>query len=154
MDLSGRPLKRILPVLVSLVGVVLAVAQDGGRALKEEEREGEKDTGEGERWVRTLEEGMWPRRYDGVFSCPCGSNDCFVDSDDKTGVSGPEVISSTCYLPSTDPGTTESASGSHSDIYKNETGFATEYCSFSPNHALCRYSVDKTGPACVKVREK
>ncbi|XP_037794543.1 CRISP/Allergen/PR-1-like, partial [Penaeus monodon] len=146
MDLSRRPLKRVLLALLSLAGVVLAVAQDGGRTLQEEEREEEKGKVEGEQWVRPLKEGMWPRRYDGVFSCPCGSNDCFVGSGDKGGVSGPEIISSTCFLPSTDPGRTESG-----NIYKNETGFATEYCSFSPNHALCRYSVDKTGPACVKI---
>nr|XP_027209968.1 uncharacterized protein LOC113803386 [Penaeus vannamei] len=149
MDLSGCPRRRVLLVLVSLVGVALVLGQDGGGDLKEEG----KGEGEGERWGRPQEEDLWARRYDGVFSCPCGANNCSVGANNKEGVSGPEVISSTCYLPSTDPGAPENDNATlpvHSNIYKNETALATDYCRLSPNHALCRYSVDEAGPACVK----
>ncbi|XP_042889295.1 venom allergen 5-like [Penaeus japonicus] len=147
MGLFGCPWSRVL-YLVLAGGVALALMQDGGGTLKEEEGR----TGDVGRRRVPLQER--PRRFDGVFPCPCSANNCLVDSNDKNDAVGQEVISSACYLPSTDPGKNEnnnnSTEATHGNINGNETALATDYCSFSPNHALCRYSADKAGPKCVK----
>ncbi|XP_071550542.1 venom allergen 5-like [Panulirus ornatus] len=91
------------------------------------------------------------RDFDGVFPCPCGWDSCRSPATQGLGAET-YAFSSTCFLPAD-----HSASPSRSSVSNSSRSAAVtaaagrDYCSFTSQHSLCRYSADKAGQACGQV---